>query len=275
MNFFVCYPFFNTKLTVHSELYQQYLLLRKITNLLMSPVIRTNELPEFERDVQAYIDLNERTGQSLTPKIHHLLHYSMLIREFGPLMNYSTLRFERAHQIGKNSIANSRCARNIPLQIATAYSKSMANQLEKTVHDQMVIAPEYTNLLFPQEFSRFVDMNEELILIGETSIEANKIQAGHLYLAQPTDDTQYRYPIFFFVEYIVKQNSSIKILGNFARTVTFDKSKYAFLIRFNDQPDELVGNVAHFRKLFVVNHETDEQFLVKNFHINQNINYSL
>ena len=108
MNFFICYPFFNTKLTASSMLYQQYLLLRKIVNFLMSPAISTSELPEFERGADTYIKLNDETGQSLTPKIHHLKHYGMLIREFGPLINYSTLRFERAHQIGKNAIANPR-----------------------------------------------------------------------------------------------------------------------------------------------------------------------
>lgn len=276
MNFFICFPFFNTKLTVHSTLYQQYLLLRKITNLLMSPTISRSELPELEHDAQVYIRLNKETGQSLTPKIHHLEHYGMLIEEFGPLINYSTLRFERVHQIGKNAIANSRSAQNIPFQIATAYSKSMANQFEKRVNDEMVITPEYIQHLFPFEFSRFVDTNEELILLGETLVEGAKIKAGHLYLAQLTNNSHYKYPVFFFVEFITKQNNSIKILGHFTMTVTFDKPKYSYLIKFREEPAELIGNVAHFRKLFLITTENNEQFVLKDFHINQNIiNYSV
>lgn len=237
----------------------------------MSPTINTSELPELERDADAYIQLNEETGQSLTPKIHHLKHYGMLIREFGPLINYSTLRFERAHQVGKNAIISSRCAQNIPFQIATAYSKSMANQLDKNVNREMVIGRDCIVTLIPSEFSQFVDLNEDLTLLGETFLEDAKIQSGHLYLAQSTDNSTYNYPIFFFVEFIAKQNNLIKILGNFVRTVTFDRQKYSYLIEFSDQPAELVNNLAHFRRLTVINHETNEQFVTKDFHLNQNI----
>ena len=133
----------------------------------------------------------------MTPKIHHLEHYSLLIREFGPLINYSTLRFERAHQIGKNSIAISRCSQNIPFQIAIAYSKSMANKLEKRVHDEMTITPEFIEHLFPAEFVRFVNQDEQQTLLGSTLDEDSKIQAGHLYLAESTYHSQFRYPVFF------------------------------------------------------------------------------
>lgn len=276
MNFFLCFPFLNTKLSVSSTLYKQYLLLRKIVNFLMATEVNTSELNEFENDVERYLELNQQTGQSLTLKIHHLVHYSDLIREFGPLINYSTLRFERLHQIGKNAVINSKNRVNLPYQIATAYSKAMANGLCDDSKIEMIIGRESIASEFPVDYSQFIDSNDNLTLLESTSVENTTIKAGQLYLAEPADDSFYKYPIFFFVEFIVKQNSSIRILGHFVKSITFEKQKYSYLIRFSEHPSELVRNIAHYRKLTLINHETDEQYVSKDFHVNYNlINYSV
>lgn len=73
----------------------------------MSKEVHVYDLYQFDNDVAKYIQLNKENGFNYYPKLHHLENYSMFIKEFGSLSNYSTLRFGKFHQKGKRSVRNS------------------------------------------------------------------------------------------------------------------------------------------------------------------------
>jgi hypothetical protein len=48
----------------------------------------------------------------ITPKMHYLSHYPDLIRKFGPLIRFSTKRFETKHYYFKQLITNLKSFKN-------------------------------------------------------------------------------------------------------------------------------------------------------------------
>lgn len=55
----------------------------------------------------------------------------MLMKEFGPLSNYSSLRFERFHQKGKRSVRNSESKINLLFQIAKTHSMKIVSSFNQ------------------------------------------------------------------------------------------------------------------------------------------------
>ena len=76
---------------------------------------------------------DEFPDASLTPKMHYLVHYPELLREFGPLINCWTLRFEGKHCYFKDVAYRLKNKRNVCKTLATRheYYQSMFRALPK------------------------------------------------------------------------------------------------------------------------------------------------
>lgn len=195
MNFFIIFSFINIKLLGSSQIYQQYLCLRKIVNFIMDVKIRVNELEQFDEDVKEYLRLNDLNRIPFTLKTHHFIHYSMLMREYGPLIYYSTLRFERYHQVGKNAIESSRNRRNLAKSIANAYSfKTVKND---SICSEFLIKKNNISSQIEAQFLSFIDQNVDIILLDFTVIDKVKVKAKNYYLYKKNNQFEYNYPIFF------------------------------------------------------------------------------
>lgn len=90
-------------------------MLRQFTKLAFSWEYSENEVDNFEmwatEMIQIVVQLEKKRAKKLKkplkanivwPKLHFLTHYSQLTRLFGPLVFWSTLNFERKHQVFKN-----------------------------------------------------------------------------------------------------------------------------------------------------------------------------
>ena len=94
-------------------------MLRKIVNVCLSTKIYEIDIDEFEADCRKFNHQFSRIFRfGNTPfKVHHLLHYA--IWSFGPLFFYSTIRYERVHQLMKRLIRESQNFSTLPKQITT------------------------------------------------------------------------------------------------------------------------------------------------------------
>lgn len=92
------------------EVWQFYLKLRGILDILFAPVTCSDELAMLailiEEYLQARIDCFP--SESLKNKHHHLVHYPRLVREVGPLCRNWCMRFESKHQRSK-TVMNMSC----------------------------------------------------------------------------------------------------------------------------------------------------------------------
>lgn len=241
----------------------------------MQDFVDVNLLDEFDNDVKEYIRLNQQSGQSLTPKIHHLTHYSQLMKIFGPLKNYSCLRFERVNQRAKRSVMSSRNKKNLPFQIAKAYLKSPTFFFENRGNVEVTIEKENINDEISSIYSQFIDKSKELILVERFEMNRRTIKTDKVYLMKEADDSSFNYPIFFYVEHIVKSDNNYKILGNFIQSISFDKKKYSYSIRFSENDAELTDfNFKHYKHLDLV-YIDESIYIPKTFHVNGQINYEI
>lgn len=96
-----------------------YLLLLKITNILLAKEISTDTIDELKSLIEQhhamYIHLFQ---ENLKPKQHFLLHYPHIIKLIGPVSLLSSIRFEAKHRELKTIANNTRSRVNIPLTIA-------------------------------------------------------------------------------------------------------------------------------------------------------------
>lgn len=274
MNFFLYFPFYNTKLATSNQFYEQYLKLRAIVNFLMSHTVNLNQLEEFEGVVERYIELSRSNGLSFTLKLHHLQHYRKLITDFGPLANFSTLKFERYHQVGKKAAARSNSKINLPFQIARAYCKSSVNTSDEP-EAGLLICKDNIRFEMADEFLSFIDLSADLLLLDFTTFGKAKIESGSFYLVSETDQTEQKLPVFFYVDCIVKQDGQTQILGYFVSADSFVRDMYSYLVQFSSGPSKLDLSLKFFKKLELLELESGEQFISKTFHILSPINYSI
>ena len=89
------------------EVWEAYLLLRDVTDLLFAPSVNKSMLSHLNdlivQFLQHYVSLfGER---SITPKHHFMIHYPRLIAMFGPLRLLWCMRFEAKHQYFKSVVS--------------------------------------------------------------------------------------------------------------------------------------------------------------------------
>ena len=79
-------------------------MMRQITNIVLFDIISNEIIDIFSSTVSQYLDLYlELSDTKLRMKHHNLLHYSQLMRKFGPLKYMSSIRFEGKHKMFKNN----------------------------------------------------------------------------------------------------------------------------------------------------------------------------
>lgn len=79
--------------------WQLYLPLKKIVNMSFSSFLTSDCINLFQTVVEKYLSLHKILFHStFKPKHHNLLHYSRIMKKYGPLNSMSTIRFEAKHK---------------------------------------------------------------------------------------------------------------------------------------------------------------------------------
>lgn len=102
--------------------WQCYLLFLNCLDYILAPALHLGQIKFMEEIIidliTAYANLN---AIHIKPKLHFALHYGTQYRTFGPLINYSTLRFEGKHSNLKSIFSTCKNYRNPCLTIATRH----------------------------------------------------------------------------------------------------------------------------------------------------------
>lgn len=93
----------STNINFQNPVWKLFICLLEIVQICSAHQITFNQINYLQYSSQFYVvELkNLFHNYNLRPKHHYLLHYPDLIREFGPLVKLSTLRFESKHQFFK------------------------------------------------------------------------------------------------------------------------------------------------------------------------------
>ena len=111
------------KLPYNSPLFDAFILLTSIVDMVYSPFFYKSWFPSLESNIEKLLHF-VRTVLNLDiyPKLHFLIHYPDLIRKYGPLRSLSTDQFESAHRFFKEQLITSSCHKNI---IKTMFKRAL------------------------------------------------------------------------------------------------------------------------------------------------------
>lgn len=89
------------------------------------------EVVEIEEDNECEENKPKLSQYLIFSKLHTLLHYPQLVRQYGPLVLFSTLKYERKHVIFKNLSGIMKNFRNPALTFAKFHQQSLVLVLQE------------------------------------------------------------------------------------------------------------------------------------------------
>ena len=150
--------------SIDDKVWKAYLLLRQIVELACAPSITKTQISLMSFVIDEYMEmrLNCFPEVCLRPKHHYIKHYPWLTLQFGPLINFWTLRFESKHSYFKRSIRSCKNFVNVTSTLANAHQLFQAyleetDQVFKTVvqeskEDRVVFCNEIANIIHAYRF---------------------------------------------------------------------------------------------------------------------------
>lgn len=153
-----------------------FLNLRNLVELITAPKLSINQTALIDSKVREYLTQRQKLfpRHPWRPKHHYLNHYGDLFRQFGPLIRFSTLRWESKHGYFKNIIRHSPNFKNV------TYSLSLRHQLLQSLysagilfHEKAIpkeVTPLYSNL-YSDAINCLINTNcPQNLLVCETSV---------------------------------------------------------------------------------------------------------
>ncbi|KAJ8675244.1 hypothetical protein QAD02_011030 [Eretmocerus hayati] len=134
-------------------IWQLYIKLRDLIDILTSPEITESQAVEFGEDVEEFLKKLIDLDETLTIKFHLLVHYLRQLRENGPWIKYSALRFESKHTEIKDILSVVECNKNILKTVGVRLNLSLARfQFEKYEVSHVIRGPSQVNINIHKHF---------------------------------------------------------------------------------------------------------------------------
>lgn len=131
--------------------WQLYLFLKKIVNISCSHFLTPKHIDIFDQLVFNYLSLHKQLFNiAFKPKHHNLLHYSNIMKKYGPLNLMSSIRFEAKHKQLKNY------AKVTTSRINPSYTLALRHQL-KLCH-RFVCADGFSDRIQHDKISKFSEV---------------------------------------------------------------------------------------------------------------------
>lgn len=116
-----------------SSHWQLYICLRNILDIILHKSINAERISLLESLISEHHCLySVQLKQNLKPKFHNMVHYPRLLRRFGPLVHFWSMRFEAKHRLSKIA-ANSTCSRrNICITLSIKNQLKLCHRLSSS-----------------------------------------------------------------------------------------------------------------------------------------------
>lgn len=232
------------------------ILLQQIVEIVMSLEITDYMILELEMYVSQHNSLFKNLFPTINPinKHHHLTHYGDCIREMGPLIQYSCMKFEAKHFNIKQQIMTGRNFINVPKSIgnrqALIQSFDIYNLFFTSPMIDIISAKEVLlknmncvqsiSLLHPTEdFSTILQIKE--ILLNNISYRPNHV------MVQP--DSESIIPNFIQIIEIIKYMGEIYIYGEFCDIIEHSNHLNSYKIKTKSNKFT-INNVKEIKEWF-------------------------
>lgn len=112
-----------------SPIWAMFLKFQRILDILWAPEIDEATILMLEQMIKNYLKEFHENGGNMTVKSHLMLHYPRIIREMGPIIFLSAIRFEAKHRNSMGYAKVNRCHKNLPMTLSTKSAIIFASTL--------------------------------------------------------------------------------------------------------------------------------------------------
>lgn len=122
-----------------------FIILKELVDLSTAQCISETQIACMRHSIFEYLDhrVTLFPEVKLRPKHHYLTHYPHLMKQFGPLIRFWTMRFESKHSYFKNVIRHTRNFKNVPKTCTERhqYHQSLMSTRTSRFHMTHIIEP--------------------------------------------------------------------------------------------------------------------------------------
>lgn len=200
----------------NNEHWKIIIYLRRILDILTSRVTTESRCKLLKYLVDKHHTLYLELFGLLKPKYHFLIHYYRMLLEFGPCVNYCTMRFESRHRQIK-AVAQTSC--NKQNMLYTIGIKEALNFCQMTHSAKL----EKINAFFENDTT----CNDKSIIYYNSIIEEGLFFKCGMFIVFRIDTTL---KYFGMIEQIVKSNKKTFFTLHMYREIYFDSHYHSYVI---------------------------------------------
>lgn len=223
------------------DVWQTYLHLRDICDIVFAPAIAKESIIELEELASLFISnvVKAFGSESVTPKMHFMLHYPRLILLYGPLKNYWCMRFEAKHQYFKQVAARTRCFRNITKTLSKRHQMRQCFEflpeeilpmderaVTKTSSVQVSKLPSELCAVLNEVVSNEVCPTEEIQLTASLFSNNVTYSVGDVFVLKLIEEEAI--PVFIHIKYIMSIRTNWILAGRLLVPEAFCKHLHAY-----------------------------------------------
>lgn len=233
--FHIPFIFEKYKDLVNPVIWQLVITQIKITKIVFSYRIPYCIIDNLERLFESFLRSISDLNLHLTPKLHNLTHYTMLIKKMGPVAHYSTFHYEHFHQQFSKFTKTLRCFKNLTTTLAEKYmeifilkwSESKFIEIEKK--GKMNLIKNYELTPYQSIFEKYQNLHFD---------ELNFVNLGFLYkkdllVVEVVEDNF----VFMKIIKVLKHDIHFYLLIRKCETVGYDNNFANYEITFSNEYD--------------------------------------
>ncbi|XP_071831683.1 uncharacterized protein [Apostichopus japonicus] len=215
-----------------------YLLLVEILKIVMSQSISmpaTYMLKSLIKDHhELFLQLFPQ--RNLTPKQHIIIHYPRIIRELGPLRQYSSIRFEGKHKLFKQFANICNNFQNISKTLATKYQLAQCYDflIEKPIDSEdVILSKEVITTIGNLEYSEKVaarlscGMEDEIVVAGVAELHGYEFRESATVVMIWTEEG----PTFGEVVCVLVRQKSVFLVLKPLKTLYYERHLQAYAVQ--------------------------------------------
>eukprot|EP00102_Acyrthosiphon_pisum_P023948 XP_016661158.1 PREDICTED: uncharacterized protein LOC107884143 [Acyrthosiphon pisum] len=150
----------------NSEIWQLYILLKKIIDIVISKSIQTECIFLLKTLITEHNQLYIKIFQTnLKPKHHHLIHYPYIMEKVGPLSHLWSMRYESKHRESKLTANSTSSRKNI------CYTLSVKHQLRFAYR----LLSKSNILAFTLDVGKIIELSDSILEDMKTKINNTSI----------------------------------------------------------------------------------------------------
>lgn len=204
-------------------------------------------------------------------KVHNIDHYPEATEEFGCLFYYSTIRYERVHQLIKRFVQSSNNNTSLPQQICYKWVVvNLINLNQKATVEksddiyEIYESSDYGNDV-PDNFARFIDRDRNCTALNSFNLNGSLIKINEIYLYKRYSISSNPFPIFVRILGILKQDDSVKIVGKHIFCIKYHERVQAFEV-IEREEISLVDRIEWHKSINVIS-ANGSYLIIQNFYV--------